>query len=62
MIVNFALQVGVSLATAPPPKEIQDKVDELRVPVGEMVEIPSQLSEPARSPLPAPAPSATQTR
>jgi cation/acetate symporter len=60
MIVNFGLQVGVSLATAPPPREIQDMVDQLRIPVGEMVEIPSQLSAPARTPLPAPAPSATQ--
>lgn len=38
MIVNFALQIGVSLATAPPPAEIQRMVDELRVPVGEMYE------------------------
>jgi cation/acetate symporter len=36
MIVNFALQIVVSLATAPPPPEIQRMVDELRIPVGEM--------------------------
>jgi cation/acetate symporter len=37
MIVNVALQVTVSLATQPPPRYIQDMVDQLRVPVGEMV-------------------------
>ncbi len=37
MIVNFGLQVIVSLATAPPPRYIQDMVDQLRIPVGEMV-------------------------
>ena len=35
LIVNFALTITVSLATAPPPKEIQDMVDDLRIPVGE---------------------------
>jgi cation/acetate symporter len=38
MIVNFALQIIVSLATAPPPGEIQRMVDDLRIPVGEMYE------------------------
>ena len=38
MIVNFALQIIVSLATAPPPPEIQRMVDDLRIPVGEMYE------------------------
>jgi cation/acetate symporter len=38
MIVNFALQIGVSLATAPPPREIQDMVDDVRIPVGEFGE------------------------
>jgi hypothetical protein len=38
MIVNFALQIIVSLATAPPPLEIQRMVDDLRIPVGEMSE------------------------
>ncbi len=37
MIVNVGLQVIVSLATAPPPRYIQDMVDQLRIPVGEMV-------------------------
>ena len=36
MAVNFTLQVVVSLVTAPPPKEIQDTVDQVRLPVGEM--------------------------
>ncbi len=37
MIVNFSLQIIVSLATQPPPRYIQDMVDQLRIPVGEMV-------------------------
>jgi len=37
MIANFSLQIIVSLATPPPPRYIQDMVDQLRVPVGEMV-------------------------
>uniref|UniRef100_A0A831X1Y8 Cation acetate symporter n=2 Tax=Thermorudis TaxID=1649508 RepID=A0A831X1Y8_9BACT len=36
MAVNFALQVIVSLATAPSPKHIQDMVEQLRIPVGEL--------------------------
>lgn len=43
MIVNFTLQIVVSLATKPSPKYIQDMVDQLRVPVGEMV-IPATTS------------------
>jgi cation/acetate symporter len=38
MIVNFGLQIAVSLATAPPPVEIQELVDDLRNPIGEMSE------------------------
>jgi cation/acetate symporter len=38
MIVNFGLQIIVSLATSPPPAEIQRMVDDLRIPVGEMYE------------------------
>ncbi|HET8568942.1 MAG TPA: sodium:solute symporter family protein [Candidatus Limnocylindria bacterium] len=45
MIVNFTLQIVVSLMTAPPPRYIQDMVDQLRVPVGEMV----VRAEPART-------------
>jgi cation/acetate symporter len=37
MAANFGLQIIVSLLTAPSPKYIQDMVDQLRVPVGEMV-------------------------
>ena len=36
MIVNFTLQIVVSLATKPSPQYIQDMVDQLRIPVGEM--------------------------
>jgi len=57
MLVNFGLQIGVSLATAPPPKEVQDMVDDLRRPVGEMYED----REPAPAPVPASAPGATST-
>jgi cation/acetate symporter len=52
MIVNFVLQVTVSLATAPPPREIQDMVDDLRNPVGEMSEEGALI----RDNVPAPAP------
>jgi cation/acetate symporter len=37
MIVNFTLQIVISLATAPSPRYVQDMVDQLRIPVGEMV-------------------------
>jgi cation/acetate symporter len=54
LIVNFALTITVSLATAPPPKEIQDMVDDLRIPVGEMDD--ETLGRPVGAPAPAPAP------
>lgn len=38
MLVNFALTIGVSLATAPPPQRIMDLIEDLRNPVGEMME------------------------
>jgi cation/acetate symporter len=38
MIVNFALTIVVSLVTAPPPQKLMDLVDQLRNPVGEMME------------------------
>jgi cation/acetate symporter len=37
MITNFVLTIVVSLVTAPPPKAIQELVDELRHPIGEMM-------------------------
>jgi cation/acetate symporter len=46
MIVNFGLQIIVSLATAPPPVEIQRMVDDLRIPVGEMYEDEDPRSTP----------------
>lgn len=39
MIVNFVLTIVVSKLTAPPPQEIQDMVEQLRNPVGEMFEV-----------------------
>jgi cation/acetate symporter len=51
MATNFALQVIVSLATEAPPREIQDMVDQLRIPVGEM-EAPEEMR-----PQPVPVPS-----
>ena len=54
MIVNFGLQIVVSLATPPPPKYIQDMVDQLRIPVGEMV-IPG-TTHPSPSPPRRPRP------
>jgi cation/acetate symporter len=38
MIANFVLTTVVSLLTAPPPQAIQDMIEELRNPVGEMFE------------------------
>ena len=38
MIANFTLMIVVSLLTAPPPIAIQEMVDQLRNPVGEMSE------------------------
>src|SRR5687768_1833079 len=58
MIVNFGLQIVVSLATAPPPKYIQDMVDQLRIPVGEMVIPGVTTPEPDR----VPATAATRVR
>jgi cation/acetate symporter len=51
MLVNFGLQIGISLATAPPPREIQEMVDDVRVPVGEFGE-----NGRGRGTAPAPAP------
>jgi cation/acetate symporter len=45
MIANFALQIVVSLATKPSPEYIQRMVDQVRVPVGEMV-IPGVTDQP----------------
>ena len=53
MIVNVALQVSVSLMTAPPPRYIQDMVDQLRIPVGEMVLAPTSPSAQTTAPTPA---------
>jgi cation/acetate symporter len=55
MAVNFGLQIVVSLATEAPPREIQEMVDQLRVPVGEMLEAPSLAPAPAPAPSAAPA-------
>jgi cation/acetate symporter len=52
MIANFGLQIVVSLATAPSPKYIQDMVDQLRVPVGEM-QLPAPTAAAAPSVVPA---------
>jgi cation/acetate symporter len=51
MIANFGLQIIVSLMTAPPPREIQEMVDDLRTPVGEMYE----GREPGAATAPQPA-------
>ncbi|MEM9188767.1 MAG: sodium:solute symporter family protein, partial [Myxococcota bacterium] len=34
MLLNFAVAIAVSLVTPPPPKEVQDLVDDIRVPIG----------------------------
>jgi cation/acetate symporter len=34
MMINFAVAIGVSAFTAPPPQEVQDLVEEIRVPRG----------------------------
>lgn len=54
MAVNFFLLIVVSLATAPAPKYIQDMVDELRIPVGEM-RLPAPGTAPGTAPGVAPA-------
>jgi cation/acetate symporter len=50
MIANFVCQIVFSLATEAPPKHIQDMVDALRTPVGEMDEPPSAAPAPAGRP------------
>ncbi len=32
MMINFVVAIGVSAFTAPPPQEVQDLVEEIRVP------------------------------
>jgi cation/acetate symporter len=55
MLANFGLQIIVSLATAAPPKNIQDMVDDLRLPVGEMSEQGELIKDKVPTPAPAPA-------
>jgi cation/acetate symporter len=52
MITNFGLQFVLSLATAPSPRYIQEMVDQLRIPIGEMV-LP--VASPAAQTTAAPA-------
>jgi cation/acetate symporter len=54
MAANFLLTIVVSLATAPSPKYIQDMVDQLRIPVGEM-RLPAPGTAPGAAPGVAPA-------
>ncbi len=54
MAANFILLIVVSLATAPAPKYIQDMVDQLRIPVGEM-RLPAPGAAPGTAPGVAPA-------
>ena len=56
MIANFVCQIAFSLATEAPPKYIQDMVDALRTPVGEMDEPPSGAPAPAGRPATVPSP------
>src|SRR5215207_10378987 len=53
MAANFICQVVFSLATAPAPMYIQEMVDDLRTPVGEMGELPGAGPSPAPAPAPA---------
>jgi cation/acetate symporter len=53
MIVNFGLQIVVSLATRPSPQYVLQMVDQVRIPVGEMV-IPGVTDQPAPAPVPTP--------
>jgi cation/acetate symporter len=53
MIANFGLQIVVSLATRPSPEYVQRMVDQVRVPVGEMV-IPGVTDHPAPTPVATP--------
>jgi cation/acetate symporter len=55
MIANFGLQIIVSLATAAPPRHIQDMVDDLRLPVGEMSDQGELIRDRVPTPAPAPA-------
>jgi hypothetical protein len=55
MIANFGLQIIVSLATAAPPRHIQEMVDDLRLPVGEMSEQGELIRDRVPTPAPAPA-------
>lgn len=54
MAANFLLLIIVSLVTAPAPKYIEDMVDQLRIPVGEM-RLPSPGTAPGTAPGIAPA-------
>ncbi|MCL6647428.1 MAG: cation acetate symporter [Chloroflexi bacterium] len=56
MIVNFALQIIVSLTTAPSPAHIQALVDEMRDPRGEMMGTREPLPEPETQPAPGAQP------
>jgi cation/acetate symporter len=54
MAANFLLTIVLSLLTAPSPKYIQDMVDQLRIPVGEM-RLPAPGAAPGTAPGVAPA-------
>jgi cation/acetate symporter len=54
MAANFFLTIVLSLLTAPSPKYIQDMVDQLRIPVGEM-RLPAPGTAPGAAPGVAPA-------
>ena len=57
MAANFSLQVIVSLLTKPSPQYIQDLVEQVRTPVGEMIlDLPGGDGKPATGPQPSPAP------
>jgi cation/acetate symporter len=58
MIANFVLQITISLVTEAPPKYIQDMVDDLRTPVGEMDDVPAPAPAPVPRPATMPAPAA----
>jgi len=34
MLINFAVAIGISAFTAPPPQHVQDLVEEIRLPKG----------------------------
>jgi cation/acetate symporter len=54
MAANFLLTIVLSLLTAPSPKYIQDMVDQLRIPVGEL-RLPAPGAAPGTAPGVAPA-------